>query len=133
MTINCPDREVCTHSCDFNAAGRCFRIRLGYAPRLGIYLDNKWPAEVRREHAPEHCQIYSPHGEHDACPGRELIEDVDSAPLPPELQRDGAVWRAVRRGLNSTEAWTPRFRDLRSDEIAQHLAPVLWPWLPSND
>lgn len=63
----------------------------------------------------------------------ELIEDPDGAPLPAELQRDGEVWRAVRRALDTAESWPPAFRDLRSDEIAQHLAPVLWPWLPSND
>jgi histidinol-phosphate/aromatic aminotransferase/cobyric acid decarboxylase-like protein len=56
----------------------------------------------------------------------ELIEDNDGAPLPAELQRDGAIWAAVNEELWALDPDAV-------DNVVRALAPLLWPWLPSND
>lgn len=68
----------------------------------------------------------------------DLIEDDDGAPLPPELQRDGAVWMAAYTWMTDphipvtgrdVEQWPKR----TTDDLMGALAPALWPWLPQND
>lgn len=60
----------------------------------------------------------------------ELPEDLDGAPLPPELQRDGEVWTAIH-GAVLGDAEVSDLDGLL-ERIAIALAPVLWPWLPQN-
>lgn len=64
----------------------------------------------------------------------ELLEDVDGAPLPPELQIGSPVDEAVLNALLRRLRWEPpdRVREITNFVLAA-LAPVLWPLLPSND
>lgn len=64
----------------------------------------------------------------------ELIEDFDGAPLPPELQVGTPIDEAVFTTLLKKLRWEPqeRIREIANFQLIA-LAPVLWPWLPSND
>lgn len=63
----------------------------------------------------------------------DLIEDQDGAPLPVELQRDTALYAAVRT-IMANEILEPGDLEQRAcDLVMIALAPHLWPWLPSND
>jgi hypothetical protein len=74
-------------------------------------------------------------------PPRDLIEDDDGAPLPPELQHDSAAYAAVRDALDpllirATGLPAPEVDDTLTEAVdatMRALTPVLWPWLPQND
>lgn len=44
--MRCPDGGMCHHDCE---PGACFRVR-GCGPLSGVYPNDEWPEEVRREH-----------------------------------------------------------------------------------
>lgn len=75
-----------------------------------------------------HDSIYSP--QYNWKPGGEpatpLIEDHNGQPLPPAMQRGGAVWNAAREWLvgltgHDVEEWPSR----TTDDLMVKLAPAL--------
>lgn len=65
----------------------------------------------------------------------DLIEDADGAPLPPELQPGGVVHAAVfaHFDYDVPQSLDEDERDDNVTDMLIRLAPVLWPWLPSNN
>lgn len=62
-----------------------------------------------------------------------LIEDEDGAPLPVELQRTGRVYKAL---LTKVRTWRPAndgYTEQLADGLVVAIAPVLEPWLPSQN